>query len=138
MSGSLLQEWWLDANRGFALLRFEDLRKDPNGNERIKHSINVTKLKEVAKDIWWPMEAYFVEPPSKNESTWKRTVYQASNVIVNDPNFDNDVFVINFPTGYRVDDTVNRKNYIVDANLNMIAEPNYSPHFKTIRKPNDG
>ncbi len=132
-----LHRWWLDPNRGFALLRFEDLRRDPNGNVQIKSSIDVTRLKEVGKDIWWPMEAYFVESPRETGQPWKRIVYQASNVVANDPNFNNDVFVINFPKGYKVDDTVNRKNYIVDANLNMIPEPNYSPHFKTILKPNN-
>jgi len=131
MGGALIQRWWLDPNQGFALLKFEDLRKDKDGNEQLKSSINVTKLKEVAKDIWWPMEAYFVDGN-------KRIVYQASNVIVNDPNFDNNVFTINFPRGYKVDDTVNGKNYIVDANLTMVAEPNYSPHFKTIHHTDGG
>lgn len=129
---SLIQEWWLDPNRGFALLKFEDLRKDKDGKELVKSSINVTKLKEVAKDIWWPMEAYFVESPRENGQPWKRIVYQASNVIANDPNFDESVFTISFPKGYRIDDQVNKKSYIIDANLTMIPEPNYSPQFKTI------
>jgi hypothetical protein len=136
MGGSLIQRWWLDPNRGFALLRFDELRKDKDGNWQINSSINVTKLKEVAKDIWWPMEAYFVDPPSKNGNTWKHIVYQASNIVVNDPNFDNSVFALNFPKGYKVDDKVNRKNYIVDENLNMIAEPNYKPKSKIIRQTN--
>jgi hypothetical protein len=138
ISGSLIQEWWLDPNRGFAILKFENLRKDRDSKLQVKSSINVTKLKEVAKDIWWPMEAYFINNYHETDKPWKRIFYQASNVIVNDPNFDNNVFAIDFPKGYNVDDTINRKNYIVDSNLNMIAEPNYSPHFKTIRKPDGG
>jgi hypothetical protein len=130
---SLRQEWWFDPNRGFALLKFNDLRKDKDGNEQVYSSINVTKLKEVAKDIWWPMEAYFIDHSHEKDKPWKRIVYQASNVIVNAPNFDSKVFALTFPKGYRVDDKVAEKTYVVDANLAMIAEPNYSPEFKTIR-----
>ncbi len=137
MSGSLLQEWWLDPNRGFALLRSEKLRKDTDGNWQIKSSINVTKLKEVTKNIWWPMEVCFVEPPLEAGQPWERIVYQASNVVANAPNFDESVFTISFPRGYRIDDQVNKKSYIIDPNLSMIPEPNYSPHFKTIRKSDD-
>lgn len=131
-NGSLLQRWWINPNRGFALLRFEDLRRDSNGNEQIKRSIDVKKLKEVAEDIWWPMEAYFVESPHETGQPWERIVYQAYNVVANDPNFDESVFTISFPRGYRIDDKVNKKSYIIDSNLDMIPEPNYSPHFKII------
>ena len=55
MGDSFLKRWWLDPNRGFALLRFDDVRKDKDGNEQLKSSINVTRLEEVAKNIWWPM-----------------------------------------------------------------------------------
>jgi len=127
------QEWWLDPNQGFALLKFDDLRTDKDGNEQVYSSINVIKLKEVAKDIWWPMEAYFIDRSHNTDKPWKRIVYQASNVVVNDPNFDSKVFALNFPKGYRVDDKIAEKTYVVDANLDMIAEPSYSPKFKTIR-----
>lgn len=137
VGGSLQQKWWFDLNRDFALLKFEDLRKDKNGNEQLYSSINITRIKEVAKNIWWPMEAYFVEHSHNTDKPWEKIVYRASDVIVNDPNFNNNIFTINFPKGYKTDDMINHKNYIVDANLNMIAEPNYSPHFKIIRKGND-
>jgi hypothetical protein len=133
MGNALIQRWWLDPNRGFALLKFDDLRTDKDGNEQVYSSINVTELKEVAKDIWWPMEAYFIDHSHNADKPWKRIVYQASNVIVNDPNFDSKVFALTFPKGYRVDDKVAEKTYVVDANLAMIEEPNYSPKFKTIR-----
>jgi hypothetical protein len=133
IGNSLQQEWWFDPNRSFALLKFDDLRKDKDGNEQVYSSINVTKLKEVAKDIWWPMEAYFIDRSHKPDKPWKRVVYQASNVIANDPKFNNRVFTLNFPKGYEIDDKVNSKNYTVDENLNMIAEPNYKPKTKTIR-----
>jgi len=101
--GPLLQQWWFDPNRGFALLKFDDLRKDQDGNEQVKSSINVTKLEKVAENIWWPIEAYFVQCPREDGKPWKRIVYRASNVVVNDPNFDESIFTIPFPEGYSLD-----------------------------------
>jgi len=113
MGDSFWNEWWLDPNRGFALLRFDDLRKDPEGKERVKSSINVTKLEEVAENIWWPMEVYFVHCPRGVDEPWKRIVYRASNVVANDPNFDENVFKVPFPDGYLVDDKVAGRKYRV-------------------------
>ncbi len=113
MGDSFRQEWWFDPNRGFALLRFDDLRKDKDGNEQVKSSINVTKLKEAAENIWWPIEAYFVQCPRETDKPWKRIVYRASNVIANDRNFNDSVFTISFPDGYLVDDQVAGRTYRV-------------------------
>jgi hypothetical protein len=113
MGDSSLAGWWLDPNRGFALLRFDDLRKDKDGNEQVKSSINVTKLEEVAENIWWPMEVYFVQCPRETDKPWKRIVYRASNVVANDPNFDEKVFTVPFPDGYLIDDQVAGKKYRV-------------------------
>jgi hypothetical protein len=119
---SFRQEWWLDPNRGFALLRFDDLRKDQDGNEQVKSSINVTKLEEVAENIWWPMEAYFVQCPRETDKPWKRIVYRASNVVANDPNFDEGIFTVPFPDGYLIDDQVAGRKYKVGEDPNAPKE----------------
>jgi hypothetical protein len=113
MGDSFRQEWWFDPNRGFALLRFDDLRKDKAGNEQIKSSINVTKLEKVAENIWWPMEAYFVNCPRETDKAWKRIVYRASKVVANDPKFDESIFTVPFPDGYLIDDKVRGIKYRV-------------------------
>ena len=113
MGDSFRQEWWLDPNRGFALLRLDDVGEDRDGNEQVRSSINVTKLKEVAENIWWPMEAYFVSFPREADKPWKRIVYRASNVIANDPNFDDSIFTVPFPEGYLIDDQVAGRKYKV-------------------------
>ena len=110
---SSLREWWLDPNRGFALLRHDNLREDKDGNMRVKSSINVTKLGKVAENIWWPMEAYFVQCPRGIDKPWERIFYRASKVVANDPNFDESVFNITFPEGYLVDDQVTGRKYTV-------------------------
>ncbi len=105
-------------SRGFALLRLDDSREDQDGNESVKSSINVTKLEEVAKNIWWPMEAYFVRCPSEIDKPWTRIVYHASKVVANDPNFDESIFTIPFPDGYLIDDKVSGKKYRVGEEPN--------------------
>jgi hypothetical protein len=111
-SGSI--EWWLDPNRGFALLRMKALRIEQDGNEQVNSSINVTKLQEVAENIWWPMEAYFVSRPAEIDKPWRRIVYRASNVVANDPNFDQGIFTVAFPEGYSVDDQIRGRTYIIE------------------------
>ena len=113
ITDSSLQEWWLDPNRGFALLRHDKLREDQDGNMRVKSSINVTKLEKVAENIWWPIEAYFVHCPRGIDKPWERIVYRASKVVANDPNFDESVFTVPFPEGYLVDDKVTGRKYKV-------------------------
>ena len=116
VDGSSREEWWLDPNRGYALLKYASVGIDPNGNEQVKSLIDVTNLKKVAENIWWPMKAYFVERPREVGKPWKHIVYQASNVVANDPNFDETVFNLEFPKGYRMHDEIAGKTYIVDAN----------------------
>ena len=77
--------------------------------------MKVSKLKEVAPRIWWPMEAYVESDPGPHqpEEPHTRTVYNASNVVANDPNFDDGIFTVVFPDGYLIDDQVAGKKYRV-------------------------
>jgi hypothetical protein len=116
------QAWWFDPERGFALIAYLRTSIDGNGVEHIMSDIKVNKLKEVAKGVWWPMEAT-IESEIRDpillrdpNAPYKRTVYRALNVVANDPNFDESVFAMTFPEGYRIDDKVTGKTYVVDAN----------------------
>jgi len=107
------QSWWLDSERGFALLgdKYTSILED--GTERLVSFMKVSKLNEVADGIWWPMEAYAESGPSAPGKPYSRTVYRASNVVANDPNFDESVFTVPFPDGYLIDDKVNGRKYTV-------------------------
>jgi hypothetical protein len=129
------ERWWLDPARGFALMRYEYTVVLGDKTEAFRKLIEIQELKEVTEGVWWPIRATCITEPLRAGEDYTRMVYRASEIIANDPNFDNSVFTLNFPKGCHVDDTVNRKNYIVDENLNMIAEP---PHFKTIRQTDGG
>lgn len=98
------ESYWLDPNRDFALLKHESIREDIDGNEVLVNSVDVRKLDEVAKNIWWPTEAYFVHCPRETDKPWKRIVYRASNVVANDPNFADSIFTVPIPEGYLVDE----------------------------------
>jgi len=114
------ETWWLDPSRGFALLGYEQI-STRNGRDRLISRMKVTKLKEVAAGIWWPTQATSVRAPFEPGETYRRFVYRASNVVANDPNFDENVFTVPFPDGYLIDDQVAGRKYRVGE------DPNASP-----------
>ena len=122
--GSGNQKWghityWLDPARGFALLGHDNISIREDGSERVSTRIRVTKLKEVAEGIWWPMEATSISSPIKTGEPYSRTVYRASNVVANDPNFDESIFTIPFPDGCLIDDQVTGRKYKVGEDPNV-------------------
>jgi len=106
------ETWWLDPSRGLALLGYEHV-STRNGIERLILRIEVNKLKEVAPGVWWPMQVTSVRAPFEPNGPYKRFVYRASNVVANDPNFDESIFTVPFPEGYLIDDKVAGKKYKV-------------------------
>jgi hypothetical protein len=105
--------YWLDPSRGFALRGKKSIAKYEDGHEELVKFVKVTRLKEVADGIWWPMEVSSISRPYEAGKPWRRFVYHASNVVANDPNFNESVFTIIFPTGYTIDDKVAGRKYIV-------------------------
>lgn len=105
------ETWWLDPNRGFALLGYEHVSIRHDGSKRVISCIKVTNLKEVSPGVWWPMEASIESDPDKLGEPYQRTIYRASNVIANEPNFDESIYTVSFPDGYLIDDKVTGKKY---------------------------
>lgn len=54
--------------------------------------------------------------PYETGKPWKRIVYRASKVVANDPNFDESVFTVPFPEGYKVEDKIEGRTYTVGEN----------------------
>jgi hypothetical protein len=115
IGGKFHKNWWFDPNRGFALLKYEDIRTDENGKETMFGSIDVTKLSEVAKGVWWPVEVYFINPPAGVGNPWERIVYHATNVVANAPNFDDSIFTVPTPEGYSTDKAERKEVYTGNA-----------------------
>jgi len=107
--------YWLDPSHGFALRGNKSIAIYQDGHEELVTFMEVTKLKEVTPGVWWPIEASFVSRtrPSKPVKAWRRFVYRASNVVANDPNFDESVFTVPFPEGYLIEDKVKGTTYRV-------------------------
>ena len=83
------------------------------GQAKLISFMRVSQLKEVAPGIWWPIKIYTVSSPLENGQPWRRHVYHAFDVVVNDSNFDESIFTIPFPEGYVVDDKVTGRKYKV-------------------------
>jgi hypothetical protein len=110
--------YWLDPSRGFAFLGHDNVAILKDGKESVISRIRVQQLKEVAENVWWPTEATIESDPREPNDPYNRTVYKATKVVANDPNFDESVFSTAFPKGYTVDDKITGKTYVVDANSN--------------------
>jgi hypothetical protein len=119
--GSGTQDWghisyWLDPARGFAFLGYDNVALLVDDSERVIARMRVQQVKEVVENVWWPTEATVESDPYDPNTPYNRTVYRALKVVANDPNFDESIFTPAFPKGYRVNDKVAGKTYVVDAN----------------------
>lgn len=106
------ETWWFDPSRGFALLGYQHVNV-VNSSERLIAFMKVDKLKKVMPGVWWPVEASILSDPNKTGEPYTRTVYRASKVFSNDPNFDKSIFTVPLPEGYLVDDKVKGIKYKV-------------------------
>ena len=114
--------YWLDPSHGFALRGYKSITKYQDAREELVKLAKVTKLKEIAPGIWWPMEVITVARPYEPGKPWRRFVYCASNVVANDPNFDDSIFTVPFPDGYLIDDQVAGRKYRVGEDPNAPKE----------------
>jgi hypothetical protein len=110
------ERWWLDPARGFALLRYEHVRILEDETETFRKLIEIQELREVTEGVWWPIRATCIIEPLRSGEAYTRMRYHVSDAVANDPNFDESVFTPSFPKGYRVEDKVTGKTYVVDAN----------------------
>lgn len=98
--------YWLDPSRGYALLGHELTNTRQDGSEWLIQSLRITKLQEVTPELWFPMEAVLETGPNQPGEPWRRLIYKASNVVANDPHFDDKIFTVPIPMGYLVDNKV--------------------------------
>jgi hypothetical protein len=110
--------YWLDPSHGFALRGRESITKYPDGHKELVEFVKVTELKEIANDVWWPMEISIISRPYAAGEPWRKYVYHASNVVLDDPNFNDGIFTQIFPKGCKVKDKITGKTYIIDSNNN--------------------
>jgi len=121
-SKSFRMTWWFDPSRGFALLKYENIRILENRSEMLDSRITIGKLKKIGDNIWWPVEGTIESDRRKSGEPYQRTVYRASKVVANDPNFDEAVFTVPFPDGYLIDDQVAGRKYTVGEEPNAPAK----------------
>jgi hypothetical protein len=105
------ESFWLDPDRGFALMGYKNVNVTKDGRKIVVRSDWVTKLTEAAPGIWFPTEAYHEWAPilSEDETYETRMHYVASAVTANDSTFDESIFTLTFPPGYRIRDKTGRR-----------------------------
>jgi hypothetical protein len=98
------ESFWLDPDRGFALMGYKNVNVTKDGRKIVVRSDRVTKLTEAAPGIWFPTEAYHEWAPiaSVEGEYESRMHYVASAATANDSTFDESIFTLTFPPGYRI------------------------------------
>lgn len=112
------ESYWVDPNMGFSLVKYEKMADDGKGGHKLIYLLEVTELKKIAEGIWWPVEMTFVSCPTQQRSFYTRDVYHVINALANDPNFDESIFTVPFPDGYKIEDKITGKTYIVGQDPN--------------------
>ncbi len=102
---SLTWSYWVDPNRGYALLRHDKAIKG-----KIQETIRITDLAEAAPGVWYPTGAYYERDAVHGKAPF-RYQFKASSVVVNDPDFDESIFTIQFPSRYIIQDQVRNIRY---------------------------
>jgi hypothetical protein len=94
---------WFDPARGYARIRYEATIFQNNARE-LSELDEVLTLAEAAPGIWFPTSARHTErTPTLAEARMERIVYTTREVKANDPAFDEGVFTVPIPPGYRVE-----------------------------------
>ncbi|MBN2210430.1 MAG: hypothetical protein JW709_03460 [Sedimentisphaerales bacterium] len=101
--------FWLDPNRCLSLVGYENTNTKKDGFEWLISKIIVTKIEEVAPGIWYPTEATIVAGPSSPGGVFRRTIYRATNVQANMPDYDEKKYVIKFPIDSQVENLIENK-----------------------------
>jgi hypothetical protein len=86
------KRWWLDPARGFAILRYENVRTLEDKTETYRSLMEIQELKEVTKGVWWPIKATSVNEPLRPGEPYMRMRYHASEVLANNSNIDENIY----------------------------------------------
>jgi len=108
--GSVEEVWWLDPSRGMAFRGYDHVQ---NGSTGL--SLRVTRLAEASRGVWYPVEGHreapmvrmsedAPRPPGTSPGGRIRRLIRVQSVVANDPDFRDDVFVVQFPPGYMIED----------------------------------
>jgi hypothetical protein len=93
---------YFDPSRGYAILFHEEYGV----------LTTVDELSEPAPGVFYPRKAT-CEVRSNTGAPEHKTLYEASAVVANDPNFSDDIFTINWPISTRVEDRINGSQFTV-------------------------
>lgn len=103
--------FWFDLERGYAFRGCDYIRIEEDGRRVVFKASVVTRVVEAAPGIWFPAEAYQLFSPREPNRLENRIVFKASQVIANDPSFNEEVFTVPIPSDYIVFDKVSGITY---------------------------
>jgi hypothetical protein len=105
--------YWLDPSRGYALRGYELVNIREDGSEWLVSRITVSKVKQVAPGVWWPLDASDESSPPRPGEPYRLFTYHASDAVANRKDFDEQIFTVPFAEGSLVNDKINHTKFRV-------------------------
>ncbi|GAI29544.1 unnamed protein product, partial [marine sediment metagenome] len=115
--GPIIKIAVIDPSQGYSCILNENYNK-----EKLAYR-STAKYKEVAKGIWFPVSGQTESYASDGSLSSKSTI-ETSQIIINDPAFNESFFDVDLPKGAQVRDHVRGKHYVVGSkSVYELVEP---------------
>ena len=112
---STRQVFYFDPEHGYALIGYEKSTLDGV----ITNKVVVEKILEPVPGVYYPGRATRSLFKVSGEPR-EKAIYEASNVVVNDPSFEEEIFTIKWPPGTRVTDEIANLTFTVATDVDEL------------------
>ncbi len=109
------QTFYFDPEHGYALIGYK--RSTLDGV--IMNKVVIEKILEPVPGVYYPGRATRSLFKASGEPR-EKAIYEASNVVVNDPSFDEEIFTIKWPPGTRVTDEIANFSFTVAKDVDEL------------------
>jgi len=116
-SATIASKHYFDILKNYTLRGYEYIDLDGEIGRRV----SVEEIKEVAPGIYYPTKATKIE--YIRGEPFVKSQYKGKNIIVNDPEFSDDLFSIKWPDGTFIHDYISDVRFVVGPSENTILEP---------------
>jgi len=108
--GHMLEEWWLDPERGYSIVNYIYLMGGP---KTPTYKFDVKKFAQPALGIYYPAEVEYIIFSSELNEPVRRFRYHAKEIVVNKPEIKEARSAMTIPVGTSVKDDIEGKIYEV-------------------------
>jgi len=98
--------FWFDQQKGYSLVGYQVATKEADSPLKIDKRFKVQELLAVGNNLWYPVKAVYERIDPEKPNTVQRWHYSAKNITINDPNYDDKIYTLQFPANYKITDHI--------------------------------